>query len=389
MISKRIQRLTQSEIRIMSTECEKRGGINLSQGICDLSLPPVLAREAKAAMDNGENHYTRYDGIDELRFAVADKLLKYNAIEVDPEKEVVITSGSTGAFYSACLALLNPGDEIIIFEPFYGYHEYTLLALDIVPVYAKLIPPSWSFHIEDIEGLITERTKGILINTPANPSGKVFSREELDQLSDICIQYNLLIFTDEIYEYIVYDGLSHISPGSLPAISNRVITTSGYSKTFSITGWRIGYCSCREELARPIGYASDLVYVCAPSPLQIGVSKAITTLPESFYDALRKKYQKKRDLICSAMKEVSLFPYVPQGAYYVLANVSAVPGTTSKEKAMYLLEKTGLALVPGSAFYHDNSGENLIRLCFAKEDRVLEEACERLQILKSISPSSP
>jgi aminotransferase len=382
ILSKRIQSLTQSEIRIMSIECEKRNGINLSQGICDLPLPPVLAEEAKSAIDHGENHYTRYDGINELRSAVADKLFQYNRMTVDPDSEVIITSGSTGAFYCACLALLNPGDEVIIFEPFYGYHEYTLLALDLVPVYAKLSPPSWSFSPEEVESLITEKTKGIMINTPANPSGKVFSRQELDQLADICVSHNLLIFTDEIYEYIVYDGLSHISPGSLPAIRDRVITISGYSKTFSITGWRIGYCACREGLARPIGCASDLVYVCAPSPLQAGASKAISTLQDDFYKALCDKYEKKRNLICDAMKEASLLPYVPQGAYYVLAEAGQIPGDTSKEKAMHILEKTGLALVPGSAFYHGSGGENLMRLCFAKEDQVLEEACERLQALK-------
>ena len=384
-ISKRLSSLTQSEIRIMSIECEKKGGINLSQGICDLPLPPVLADEAKAAIYRGMNHYTRYDGIRELRSAVAHKLLEYNEIQANPDTDIIISSGSTGAFYSACLALLDPGDEVLLFEPFYGYHEYTLLALDIVPVFAKLTPPLWSFEPDKIESLITSRTKGIMINTPANPSGKVFSREELNQLADLCIRHNLLIFTDEIYEYIVYDGLPHISPGSLDSIKDRVITISGYSKTFSITGWRIGYSVCKEELARSIGYASDLVYVCAPSPLQVGVSQAITMLPPEFYQSLSSKYQGKRNLICSAMEDVSLTPFVPQGAYYVLADVSSIPGKTSKEKAIFLLDKTGLAVVPGDAFYHDNGGENLVRLCFAKEDKVLEEVCERLQALKSKS----
>ncbi|WP_207646325.1 pyridoxal phosphate-dependent aminotransferase [Cellulosilyticum sp. I15G10I2] len=382
IISNRVQNLTRSEIRIMAIECEKSGGINLSQGICDMPLPPILADAAKDAIQKGENHYTRFDGITELRDAVAYKLLNYNGIQTQPDTDIVITSGSTGAFYCACLALLNPGDEMILFEPYYGYHEYTMLALDIVPVYAKLTPPDWHFDPEAVESLITKRTRGIVINTPSNPSGKIFSQEEINQLAEICIRHDLLIFTDEIYEYIVYDGMQHISPGSLSSIKDRVITISGYSKTFSITGWRIGYSACHESLANPIGCASDLVYVCAPAPLQAGVSKAIITLPDSFYTSLSKQYEHKRNLICSALKEASIMPYIPQGAYYVLADVSAIPGTSSKEKAMYLLEKTGVAVVPGSAFYHDEGGNNLIRLCFAKEDKVLEEACERLQRLK-------
>lgn len=380
-ISERVRNLEQSQIRNMSIECDKIGGINLSQGICSLPLPPVLAEEAKAAIDGGKNHYTRYDGISELREALAGKLAGYNGVQANPETDIVVTSGSTGAFYCTCMALLNPGDEVILFEPYYGYHEYTLKALDMVPVYIKLTPPEWSFQPEEIERTVTARTRAILINTPANPSGKVFSEKEIELLAEICIRYDLLVFTDEIYEYIVYDGFSHISPGAFKNIQDRVVTISGYSKTFSITGWRVGYCACREEFARPIGCANDLVYVCAPSPLQVGVSRAIARLPDSFYESLRGQYQKKRDLLCGALREASLTPYVPQGAYYVLADISGIPGDTSREKAMYLLEKTGVAVVPGSAFYR-SGGENLARLCFAKDDQELEQACERLQKLK-------
>jgi aminotransferase len=382
-ISERIRNLEQSQIRNMSIECDKVGGINLSQGICSLPLPPELAEEAKKAIDSGKNHYTRYDGIGELREALSGKLASYNGIQANPKTDIVVTSGSTGAFYCACMALLNPGDEVILFEPYYGYHEYTLTALDMVPVYIKLTPPEWSFQPEEIERAVTSRTRAILINTPANPSGKVFSGRELEQLAKICIRYDLLVFTDEIYEYIVYDGFSHISPGALKNIRDRVVTISGYSKTFSITGWRVGYCACRGELAGPIGCANDLVYVCAPSPLQVGVSRAITRLPDSYYESLRGQYQRKRDLLCSALHEASLTPYVPRGAYYVLADISAIPGDTSREKAMYLLEKTGVAVVPGSAFYR-SGGEDLARLCFAKDDQELEQACERLQKLKSL-----
>lgn len=376
--SDRIKALTRSEIRIMSVECEKAGGINLSQGVCDLPLPPVLADEAKAGIDNGQNHYTRFDGTDALRRAIVGKLAHYNHITVNPETEVVVTAGATGAFYSACLALLNPGDEVILFEPFYGYHEYTLLALGLAPLYARLSPPDWRFDPEAVEHLVTPHTRGILVNTPANPSGKVFTLDELRQLAELCTRHDLFLFTDEIYEYIVYDGCSHLSPAAVSGMSNRTITVSGYSKTFSITGWRIGYCACSEELALPIGCASDLVYVCAPSPLQEGVSRAILALPDSYYEGLRVGYERKRDLICNALAEAGLTPCIPQGAYYVLADVSRIPGQTSKEKAMTILQKTGVATVPGEAFYR-SGGENLVRLCFAKPDDKLYEACERLQ----------
>ena len=378
-ISQRLRHLTCLEIRDMSIACEKIGGINLSQGICDLPLPPILSAAAKTALDHGLNHYTRYDGLYDLREAISEKLLRYNSIQADPQKEIIVTAGSTGAFYCACLALLNPGGEVILFEPFYGYHEYTLLALDITPVYATLTPPHWGFNAAELENLITKKTKGILINTPANPCGKVFSRQELEVLADICTRHHLFIFTDEIYEYILYDGLSHSSPGSFPNAKDRVITISGYSKTFSVTGWRIGYCACNEEFARQIGYAHDLVYVCAPSPLQAAVGNAVHTLPDSFYHSLGTAYEQKRNVLCQALREASLPPYVPQGAYYVLADASAVPGVTSKEKAMYLLDKTGVAAVPGDAFYHREGGKDLLRFCFAKDDQVLAEACERLQ----------
>lgn len=380
--NKRLRNLSRSEIRIMSIECEKVKGINLSQGICDLPIPFVLASSAQNAIVSGINHYTKYDGLSELKQSIANKLLTYNNMNVNYETDIIITSGATGAFYSACLGLLNPGDEVILFEPFYGYHEYTLLALDLVPVYVELKPPLWTFDPNIIEDLITNKTKGIMINTPANPSGKIFSKKELEQLSDICASHDLLIFTDEIYEYIKYDGLSHISPGSIESMKNKVITISGYSKTFSITGWRIGYSVCQEDLAYKIGCASDLVYVCAPSPLQSGVSEAINTLPDSFYLSLSDKFEKKRNMICDALNETGLTPYIPQGAYYVLADASKLYGNSSKEKSMYLLNKTGVAVVPGHSFYHNDNGDELIRICFAKDDSELEEACERLQKIK-------
>ncbi|MDD1769885.1 MAG: aminotransferase class I/II-fold pyridoxal phosphate-dependent enzyme, partial [Methanomassiliicoccales archaeon] len=223
------------------------------------------------------------------------------------------------------------------------------------------------------------RTKAIVVNTPANPSGKVFSRSELKLLADFASEHDLFVFTDEIYEYFVYDGKRHVSPASLEGMAERTIAISGYSKTFSITGWRIGYCWCDARWARMIGYVNDLIYVCAPAPLQVGVAKGIEKLPDSYYENIMLEYQGKREMMCESLRSVGLEPYAPEGAYYVLADVSSVPGRNSKERAMHILERTGVAGVPGSAFYHDDAGESMVRFCFAKKDNVLKDACDRLR----------
>jgi len=380
-LSKRADGIVQAEIRVMTIECEKVGGINLAQGVCDVGVPEPVVRGAKIAIDDGINCYTRYDGLVELRRAIADKMRTFNKIEADPDTEVTVSAGSTGAFYCACLALLDPGDEVILFEPFYGYHLNTILAVDVVPKYVPLSLPDLRFTMEDLEKAVTLKTKGIMVCTPANPSGKVFNEAELHLIAHFAAKHDLFVFTDEIYEYFTYDDTSHISPGSLPEMADRTITISGYSKAFSITGWRIGYSVCRKQWADMIGYVNDLVYVCAPAPLQMGVAAGISELPLVYYRELCTQFKKKRDRICSTLENMGLWPIVPRGAYYVLADASPLPGRDSKEKAMFLLKQTGVAGVPGKAFYHDEGGENLIRFCFAKEDSVLNEACRRLERL--------
>lgn len=378
-LSERHQWVSQSEIRNMSIVCDRVGGINLSQGVCDLEVPPQVLMAAKEAMDNGYNVYTRYDGLPELRKAIADKHKWYTGLAVDPEKEVVVHTGSTGALYCACLALLDPGDEVIVFEPYYGYHVQTLVATQAVPVFVKTAAPDWSFSKDDLDQALTQKTRAVIINTPSNPSGKVFNKTELETVAEFAEKNDLFVFTDEIYEHFVYDGRRHISPVTLPGMRERTITISGLSKTFSITGWRIGYSISDSRWTQFIGYFNDLVYVCAPAPLQMGVAKGLTDLEPDYYQKLSDEYQRKRDKICNALSRAGLVPYPPQGAYYVLADISNIPGETSKERAMYLLNKTGVACVPGEAFYHDDLGETLARFCFAKKDSVLNEACRRIE----------
>jgi aminotransferase len=387
-LSQLASHIAQSEIRIMSVECEKVGGVNLAQGICDTEVPLPVRRGAEAAIEGGFNSYTRLDGIANLRRAIARKMRDDNGVEADPEHEIVVTAGSTGAFYCACMSLLNPGDEVIVFEPYYGYHVHTLEAMHTIPKYVTLTPPDWSFPRAALERAVTSKTRGVVVNSPANPSGKVFSAEELGWIAEIVRERDLVVFTDEIYEYFLYDGRRHISPATLPGMREHCVTISGFSKTFSITGWRIGYAVCDRRWAHAIGYFHDLAYICAPSPFQHGVAAGLDELEPEFYRALAAEYTVKRDLLCHALEAAGLKPNIPQGAYYVLADAAALPGTTSKQKAMYLLKETGVAAVPGDSFYNGGAGNHLLRFCFAKSDSDLREACRRLEQLRKSAVST-
>ncbi|HEY0566163.1 MAG TPA: pyridoxal phosphate-dependent aminotransferase [Terriglobales bacterium] len=377
-----------SEIRIMSVECDRVRGINLAQGICDTPTPQVVREAAQRAIGEGMNQYVRLDGIAPLRQAIAHKLETYNGLRVDPEREVLVTSGSTGGFYAAVLALLNPGDEVIVFEPFYSYHVNTFVAHGVQPVFVRTIAPEWQFDMEALRHAVTPRTRAILVNSPANPSGKVFSRAELESIAELCLRHDLFLFTDEIYEYFLYDGREHISPATLPGMRERSITITGFSKTFSVTGWRLGYVACDAKWRQAIAYFHDLMYICAPSPLQMGVTAGLTQLGADFYADLRAEYATKRDLLCDALSAAGLNPSVPQGAYYVLADASALPGADAKQRAMYLLENSGVAAVPAKAFWHDNYGENMLRFCFAKTDADLRSACERLKAMRPVGAAA-
>jgi len=375
-------RIVQSTIRTMSVECEKVGGVNLAQGVCDTEVPEIVRHAAETAIEAGYNQYTRADGIARLREAVAAKLLRQNGITADPETEIVVTSGVTGGFDSACRALLNPGDEVILFEPYYGYHHATLVGQYCKPVLVSLDPPNYPLEADRLSRAITPKTRGIVVNTPANPSGKLFSRAELEHIADFARRHDLFLFTDEIYEHFVYDGQRHISPASLPGIADRTITISGFSKVFSITGWRVGFLHASARWTPAISYFHDLTYVCAPSAFQHGAAAGLEQLPDSFYSGLIREYQKKRQIICDALRAAGMMPSVPLGAYYVLADAASVPGSNSIEKAMNLLQLTGVASVPGEAFFQGGRGDHLLRFCFAKTDADLANACQRLARLR-------
>ena len=378
-LSKRSQQIFQSEIRAMTKECIKLNGINMAQGVCDLEIPDSVINGAVEAIRAGKNSYSPCEGLAELRSAVADKMGSFYQLDVE-NKNIIISIGATGAFYTTCLAILNPGDEVIVFEPFYGYHTATLTSLSCPIKFIRLRPPDWSISYTELENAVSKKTKVILINTPANPSGKVFSESDLTKISKVAQKHNLTIISDEIYETFTYEG-SHIPPMSVSGLEDRTITISGFSKVFSITGWRIGYAICQPQISQAVAHFNDLVYVCAPTPLQIGVAKGLLALDKEYYLSIQREHLKKRDQFCKVLEKVNLKPYIPSGAYYVLADITNVPGKTDKEKVMQLLKETGIASVPGSSFYNNTPCTNLARFCFAKNQAELDMACKQISKL--------
>lgn len=376
-ISDRLSGLVQSDIRRMSRECERVGGINLGQGICDLPTIPELVEGACDAISQSKATYSKFEGIDLLRERIARKIEHFNGYRIDPAKELVVTVGSTGGFAAAALATLNAGDEVILFEPYYGYHLNTLKVLGITPKFVPLNPPDCSIDFDLLRRTFTSKTKGIVVCTPSNPCGKVFMPEELERIGALCREFGAWAFTDEIYEYIVYDGRRHTSMASLESCRDLTITVSGFSKTFSVTGWRIGYVAADARVISSIGLVNDLFYVCAPTPLQWGIARALE-VGDDYYAQLAADYEKKRDVLADALRDAGFTPYVPQGAYYMLAEVPSELGD-DRRAADWLIENARVASVPGSAFYVSERGKKLLRFCFAKDFGALEEACRRLR----------
>ncbi len=379
-LSRRLEGLVQSDIRRMSRECNRLGGLNLGQGLCDMPTPPPVAAGAKAAIDARESTYTYPEGIAPLRELISEKLARDNGIRAEANGEIVVTIGATGAFAAALNALLDPGDGILLMEPYYGYHLNTAIVSGLTPQYMTLEPPAFELREADLRAAITPETRAVVVCTPSNPSGKMFSKPELEALARVAHDHDLLVITDEIYEYIRYDGREHVSPATIGDLWPRSVTIMGLSKTFSITGWRMGYAVAPRDMARAMTLVNDLYYVCAPAPLQHGVAEGFR-MPRSFFESLKGDYQRKRDILCGALDEAGLSPIMPEGAYYVLADATRLDCDTSRDAALTLLERAKVASVPGSAFTRGAPGERLLRFCFAKEDDVLDEAARRLRAL--------
>jgi aminotransferase len=356
------------------------GGINLGQGVCDMDTPVPLVRGATASIEGGDRQlYTPYAGLPELRAQVAKKLSEWNGLPFGMEN-VAITTGSSGAFFAAGTTLLEPGDEVVVFEPFYPYHWSNLKLLGAVPKSVRLAGPELRFDAEALRRALTPRTRAIVVNTPANPSGKIFTRDELVELGRALAGTSILVLTDEVYEHMCFDGREHVSPGTVPGLADRTLTIGGYSKTFSITGWRIGYVAGPADTIDAIGRVFDQINVCAPRPLQRGVQKALEELPASFYAELQRTYQAKRDRFCAALEKAGFRFRRPEGAYYVLADYTELFGDVDSHVAVLkMIERLRINGVPGKVFHADPAGVRTIRFQFAVMPAVLEEVCRRLE----------
>jgi aminotransferase len=362
----------------MTRECERVGGINLGQGICDLPTPPLVERGAIDAIRARKSTYSFMEGVPELRAAIARKMARDNSLTTDAATEVAVTLGATGAYAATCLALLDPGDGILLLEPYYGYHLNTALLAGLEPQFLTLEAPAFRVDEVRLRAALRANTRAIVLCTPSNPTGHMLSRDEIAIVERVACEKDLLVITDEIYEYIRFDGREHVSPATIGRLCDRTVTIGGVSKTFSITGWRIGRAVAPEPLARAIALAHDLAYVCAPTPFQHATAAGFEA-PPSFLRELIDGYARKREVCCSALEAAGLTPIVPEGAYYVLADVSKLGFATARDAAMSLLEKAKVATVPGTSFLRGAAGERFVRVCYAKEDDVLDEACRRLR----------
>jgi aminotransferase len=382
--SAKADQFTESVIREMTRVALQYQAINLAQGFPDFPCPNELKQAAYEAIAHDVNQYAITWGDKLFRDAIAHKVQGYLGLTVDPEREITVTCGSTEAMAATMLATVDPGDEVIVFEPFYENYGPDAILANATPRYVTLHPPDWTFDEAELRQAFNENTKAIIINTPHNPTGKVFSRDELTAIANLCQQWDVLAFTDEIYEHILYDGTEHVALATLPGMAERTVTINGLSKTYSVTGWRVGYIIAPPELTSAIRKVHDFLTVGAAAPLQrAGV--AAMQLPLSYYAELVKTYQTKRDIITQTLDQVGVPYFKPNGAYYVLANISSFGYPNDVEFTYELIKTIGVAVVPGSSFFSQPElGRTLIRFCFSKTEATLNAARERLSKLSHL-----
>jgi len=377
-VSHKTRLFTESVIREMTRRALRNGAVNLAQGFPDFPAPTEIKEAAKRAIDEDYNQYAITHGSPNFCAAIAAKVRSYNKIECDADKNVTVTCGATEAMIATLLAVINPGDEVIIFEPFYENYGPDVTLSGATARFITLRDPDFSIDRKELEAAFTRRTKAIIINTPHNPTGKVYSRAELEMIAELCQRHDTLAITDEIYEHIIYGGAQHLSIASLPGMADRTVTISGLSKTFSITGWRLAYTVASERLTSAIRKVHDFLTVGAPHPLQEAGATALK-LPAKFYADLAAMYERKRATLLNALNGAGLKCRSPQGAYYIIADIGHLGFGDDFAAADFLLDQVGVAAVPGSSFYRrPELGKRKIRFTFSKSDETLAKAAERL-----------
>ena len=379
MISRRVQGFTESVIREMTRVNNQYGGINLAQGMPNFSPPQELLAAAHRAIDGDFHQYAITWGTPRLRRAIADKYRRFYGMDVDSELHVTVCCGSTETMLATLLAVLNPGDEVIIFEPFYENYGPGCIIAGAEPVFVPLEPPDFSFDPDRLRAAVSSRTRAIVFNSPNNPSGKVFSRQELETIAEVCRHRDLLAITDEIYEHILYDGHEHTPIATLPGMAERTVTISGISKSYSVTGWRVGWTIASAELTSGIRKVHDFLTVGAAAPLQEAGAVALA-FPDAYYDGLAKDYTARRDLLLGGLRGVGFQCEAPRGAYYILADATALGCRDDVAYARRLIETVGVGTVPGSSFFsRPELGRTLLRFAFPKTHETLREAVTRLE----------
>jgi aspartate/methionine/tyrosine aminotransferase len=382
-LSDKVEHFTESVIREMTRQAMLYNAVNLAQGFPDFPAPAEIKQAAQQAVAADVNQYAITWGAKNLRNAIARQMKVWQGIDVDPEKEVTVCCGSTEAMISTLLAVCNTGDEVVIFEPFYENYGPDSVLSGANPKFVKLRPPQdekgeWTFDETELRRAFAKHTKAIILNTPNNPTGKVFTRGELELIRDLCLEFDVLAITDEIYEHILYDGTQHISMASLDGMRDRTVTINGMSKTYSVTGWRVGWAVAAEKITNAIRKVHDFLTVGAPAPLQEAGAAALS-MPPAYYEKLAEGYRVRRDHLMPALSAAGFKCFRPRGAYYVMTDVSAFGFKDDVSFAKYLVQDIGVATVPGSSFYHDpRDGAHQIRFAFCKKPETLDEASRRL-----------
>ena len=383
-LSDRVAHFTESVIREMTRQAMLHNAVNLAQGFPDFPAPAEIKKAAQDAVAADVNQYAITWGAKSLRNAIAQQMEAWHGMKVDPEKQVTVCCGSTEAMISTLLAVCNAGDEVIVFEPYYENYGPDSILSGAKPRFVKLRPPSegageWTFDEKELRAAFHRHTKAIIVNTPNNPTGKVFTRGELELIRDLCAEFDVLAITDEIYEHILYDGAKHVAMASLPGMEERTVTINGMSKTYAVTGWRVGWTIGPPKITDAIRKVHDFLTVGAPAPLQEAGAHALS-LPASYYTNLAEGYRKRRDRLIPALEEAGFRCFRPRGAYYVMTDIGKFGGSDDVTFTKYLVSEVGVAAVPGSSFYRDpRDGAQQVRFAFCKKEVTLDEAAKRLR----------